>query len=162
MKRLNILFILLLCCAAVRAQNEFLVYTLKGNVTISENKTTAKAKIGKLLDPSAQITVPADGAVTLICNQASLITLKAGKHQLADLAGQCKPSDQSVSSNYLKFVWSQLTTKEGIPEKNRKYFMGNVGAVSRGNVNNIWIDPASTRSITISTTASCAPIRPIR
>jgi hypothetical protein len=37
-------------------------------------------------------------------------------------------------------VWSQLTTKPGSPEKNRKAFMTNVGAVSRG-VNSVWIDP---------------------
>jgi hypothetical protein len=59
---------------------------------------------------------------------------------LSALGDQCKTTDGSVSSNYLKYVWSQLTTKPGTPEKNRKAFMTNVGAVSRG-VNSVWIDP---------------------
>ncbi len=40
----------------------------------------------------------------------------------------------------LKYVWTQLTSKPGTPEKNRKAFMSNSGAVSRS-INNIWIDP---------------------
>lgn len=122
------------------AQNSFLIYTIKGNVQVLENNAQSKARIGMMLDEKAQIVIPPEAAVTLICNQASLITLKTGKFRLADMKEECKPNSQSVSSNYLKYIWSELTSKPGVPEKNRKQFMSNVGAVSRS-VNNIWIDP---------------------
>lgn len=122
------------------AQNSFLIYTVKGNVSVIENNETTKAKIGRLLPESAQIVIAPGGVVSLICNQANLINLNKGKVSLSTLGEQCKLTDQSVTSNYLKYVWSQLTTKPGTPEKNRKQFMTNVGAVSRG-VNSVWIDP---------------------
>jgi hypothetical protein len=124
----------------VSAQNSFLVYSFKGDVVVTENSVQSKAKVGKLLSENAQVIVPAGGVLMLICNQASLITVNKGKSTLADLKDQCGTEKQSVSSNYLRYVWTQLTTKPGTPEKNRKLFMTNVGAVSRG-VNNVWIDP---------------------
>lgn len=122
------------------AQNSFLIYTVKGNVSVVENNVTSKAKIGRLLPESAQVVIAPGGVVSLICNQANLINLNKGKVSLSTLSEQCKTTEGSATSNYLKYVWSQLTTHPGTPEKNRKQFMTNVGAVSRG-VNNVWIDP---------------------
>ena len=141
MKSLIILLAGLVYTITLKSQESFLVYSVKGAVTIIENNKTAKAKIGSLLGPAAQITLPANAAVTFICNQTGLFTLdKAGKHALTDYKDQCTNKSASVSSNYLKYVWTQLTQKPGTPEKNRKQFMNNVGAVSR-NINNVWIDP---------------------
>lgn len=141
MKSLIILLTGLSCSFMLKAQESFLVYSVKGAVTITEKDKTTKAKIGNLLGSGARITVPANAAVTFICNQTGLFTLdKAGNHALADYKGQCENKSASVSSNYLKYVWTQLTQKPGTPEKNRKQFMNNVGAVSR-NINNVWIDP---------------------
>jgi len=140
MKLLISLFLVLAIGSIGQAQNSFLIYTMKGNISVIEDNVTTKAKIGRLLPESAQIVIAPGGVVSLICNQANLINLNKGKVNLSTLGEQCKLTDQSVSSNYLKYVWSQLTTKPGSPEKNRKQFMTNVGAVSRG-VNNVWIDP---------------------
>src|SRR5687768_3838729 len=140
MKFLSLLFLVLAIGSLSHAQNSFLIYTVKGNVSVIEDNVTTKAKIGRLLPESAQIVVAPGGVVSLICNQANLISLNKGKVNLSTLGDQCKTTDGSVSSNYLKYVWSQLTTKPGTPEKNRKAFMTNVGAVSRG-VNSVWIDP---------------------
>jgi hypothetical protein len=122
------------------AQNSFLIYTVKGNVSVIENNVATKAKIGRLLPESAQIVLSPGAVVSLICNQANLINLNKGKVSLSTLSEQCKTTEGSATSNYLKYVWSQLTAHPGSPEKNRKQFMTNVGAVSRG-VNNVWIDP---------------------
>lgn len=140
MKSFKLLLLGLAISCLTYAQNTFLIYTVKGNVSVIENNETTKAKIGRLLPESAQIVIAPGGVVSLICNQANLINLNKGKVSLSTLGEQCKLTDQSVTSNYLKYVWSQLTTKPGTPEKNRKAFMTNVGAVSRG-VNNVWIDP---------------------
>jgi hypothetical protein len=122
------------------AQNSFLIYTVKGNVSIIENNVTTKAKVGRQLSEAAQLVIAPGSLVSLICNQASLINLNKGKVSLSSLSEQCKSTEGSATSSYLKYVWSQLTTHAGTPEKNRKLFMTNVGAVSRG-VNNVWIDP---------------------
>ena len=140
MKFLILLVSVLAIGSLTHAQNSFLIYTIKGNVSVIEDNVTTKAKIGRLLPETAQVVVAPGGVISLICNQANLITVNNGKVSLSTLGEQCKLTDQSVNSNYLKYVWSQLTTKPGSPEKNRKQFMTNVGAVSRG-VNNVWIDP---------------------
>lgn len=125
----------------VQAQESFLIYSIKGNVQVEENTKKVKAKIGDLLGNTTRLTLPANTTVTLICNQASLITInKQGTYPLSGFKDQCNEKSASISSNYLKYVWTQLTQKPGSPEKNRKLFMNNVGAVSR-NVNNVWIDP---------------------
>lgn len=140
MRFVSLLFLTIVFNSLATAQNSFLIYTVKGNVSVIENNATTKAKVGRLLPESAQIVITPGGVVSLICNQANLINLNKGKVSLSTLGEQCKLTDQSVTSNYLKYVWSQLTAKPGSPEKNRKAFMTNVGAVSRG-VNNVWIDP---------------------
>ncbi len=140
MKSHSLLLLALFLGSISFAQNSFLIYTIKGNVSVVENNVTTKAKIGRLLPESAQIVVAPGAVVSLICNQANLISINKGKVALSTLSEQCKTTDGSATSNYLKYVWSQLTAHPGTPEKNRKQFMTNVGAVSRG-VNNVWIDP---------------------
>ena len=140
MRFVSLLLITIMFNSLATAQNSFLIYTVKGNVSVIENNVTTKAKVGRLLPESAQVVIAPGGVVSLICNQANLISLNKGTVSLSTLGEQCKLTDQSVTSNYLKYVWSQLTAKPGSPEKNRKAFMTNVGAVSRG-VNNVWIDP---------------------
>ena len=135
------LFLSLATSSLLYAQETFLVYSVKGNVTVSENNVSGKAKIGNLLSTNAKVNLPQHAVVTFICNQTGLVTIdKAGTHSLSDYKNQCNNKSTSVSSNYLKYVWTQLTQKPGTPEKNRKQFMNNVGAVSR-NINNVWIDP---------------------
>ena len=138
--KLLTLFLGMVFSTLTYAQNSYLIYTVKGNVSVIENNVTTKAKIGRLLPETAQVVIAPGSVISLICNQASLINLNKGKVSLTSLSEQCKSTEGSATSNYLKYVWSQLTTHAGTPEKNRKLFMTNVGAVSRG-VNNVWIDP---------------------
>lgn len=127
--------------SSVHAQDQYLVYSVKGNVLVSDNKATSKALVGRMMADDATVTIPANGGITMICNQLNLITIhKPGSFKLANFKEQCRDATPtSMSGNYIKYVWNQLTQKPGSPEKNRKMFMNNVGAVSRG-INNIWID----------------------
>jgi hypothetical protein len=128
--------------AFAQDNNMFVVYSLKGNVSIVDSKTETKARIGTILDGDETIKVGAGSFATLICNETKSFSLrKAGSYSTSSLKDSCKISGGSVSSNYLKYVWSEMTKSKGTPEKNRKYFMSNVGAVSRGNINNVWVDP---------------------
>lgn len=143
MRKFNFMFLFLgLAFAASAQSNSFMVYSFKGNVSVVENKTESKALVGKILNSSSSVKVPSGGVLTLICNQNAMFTIKkAGSYSLNQFSDSCKVSTSSMSANYAKYVWEQMTSHgEGTPGTNRKMFMNTVGAVSRS-VNNIWIDP---------------------
>lgn len=143
MKKINcFIFLSMLALCATAQDKSFLLYSFKGNVSVIENKTETKAKVGKLLNNATVLKI-ADGAVaTLICNEAVMFTIKkAGSYSLDQFKDSCTVNTSSISANYVKYVWNQMTSHgEGSPGSNRKLFMNTVGAVSRS-VNNIWIDP---------------------
>lgn len=135
---------LLFFAVGINAQtNMFVVYSIKGNVSVVENKIETKAKIGTILDGDETIKVGAGSFATLICNETKAFSLsKAGNYTTASLKDSCKMTGGSVSSNYMKYVWNEMTKPKGTPEKNRKDFMSNVGATKRGgDINNVWVDP---------------------
>lgn len=135
------LFALIVCFAATAQENQFVVYSIKGTVDIVQNNATTKARIGTIVTDGAQIKVAQGSFATLICNETKAFTLnKAGNYATASLKDSCKISSGTLSSNYMKYVWNEMTKPKGTPEKNRKNYMSNVGAVSR-NINNVWIDP---------------------
>ena len=142
MKKLNFLILLSVFGLIAGAQNSsFLLYSFKGNVSVTENNAESKAKVGKTMNSPATIKVGPSSAVTLICNEVAMFTLtKAGTYRLNQFGDSCKVSSNSVSANYVKYVWAQMTKSGGSPGSNRKAYMNNVGAVTRG-INNIWVDP---------------------
>ncbi len=142
MKKIHFLILLLATSLFSAAQeNSYLVYSFKGNVSVVENKVESKAKVGKMLNNGTTLKIGSGAVVTLICNEAAMFTIKkAGSYSLNQFADSCKVTSSSMSANYVKYVWSQLTKSGGSPGSDRKKFMNTVGAVSRS-VNNIWIDP---------------------
>lgn len=142
MKKLSsIILPTLFALSALSQDNMFAVYSIKGNVSIIENKAETKAKVGTLIDGDATIKVTPGSFATLICNETRMFSIgKAGNYTTASLKDSCKGNNSSVSANYMKYIWSELTKSKGSPEKNRKNYMANVGAVSRS-INNVWIDP---------------------
>ncbi|HJS54840.1 MAG TPA: hypothetical protein VJ765_09860 [Chitinophagaceae bacterium] len=141
MKKTILIPALLFTLGAAAQDNMFVVYSIKGAVSVIENKTETKAKIGTILDGDETIRVGTGSFATLICNENRAFSInKAGNYSTASLKDSCKISGGSVSSNYMKYVWDEMTKPKGTPEKNRKNYMANVGAVSRG-INNVWIDP---------------------
>lgn len=141
MKKLQFLILFCSVTVAASAQNNFLLYSFKGNVSVVENNVESKAKVGKTLTGAASVKVGAGGVVTMICNEAAMFTFtKAGTYALSKFGDSCKISSNSVSANYVKYVWASMTKSSGTPGSNRKAFMNTVGAVSRS-INNVWIDP---------------------
>jgi hypothetical protein len=141
MKKFQLFFILFLAAATVNAQSSFLLYSFKGNVAVVENNTESKAKVGKTMTSASSIKVGPASAVTLICNEAAMFTItKAGTYRLTSFGDSCKVNSGSVSANYVKYVWAQMTKPSGSAGSNRKAYMNNVGAVTRS-INNIWVDP---------------------
>lgn len=141
MKKLQFLILLSSLTMVASAQNEFLLYSFKGNVSVVESNVESKAKVGKPLAASATVKVAAGGTVTLICNEAAMFTItKAGSYPLSKFGDSCRISSNSVSANYVKYVWAQMTKPSGSAGSNRKAYMNTVGAVRRS-INNVWIDP---------------------
>jgi hypothetical protein len=141
MKKFHLFLILVLSAVIVNGQNSFLLYSFKGNVSVVESNLESKAKVGKPLANTASIKVGASSAVTLICNESAMFTItKPGTYKLSIFGDSCKVSSSSMTANYVKYVWAQMTKPSGSGGSNRKAYMNTVGAVSRG-VNNIWVDP---------------------
>jgi hypothetical protein len=142
MKKTNFFLLLLLAFNCAQAQeNLFVIYSIKGNVSVIENKTETRAKVGTMMTNNGAVKIGPGSFATLICNETRMFSLsKPGTFSAASLKDSCKGSSGSVSSNYAKYIWTELTKSKGTPEKNRKNYMANVGAVSRG-INNVWIDP---------------------
>jgi hypothetical protein len=141
MKKFHLFFILLAVSCIASAQSSFLVYSFKGTVNTIEGGAETKAKVGKVMNSSGTIKVAAASAVTLICNEAAMFTItKAGTYKLSSFGDSCAVSKSSVSANYVKYVWAQMTKPSGSAGSNRKAYMNNVGAVTRS-INNIWVDP---------------------
>lgn len=142
MKKLLFLILVPAMTLGASAQSQFLLYSYKGNVSVVENNAESKAKVGQQLSNSSTIKIGSGGSATLICNEAAMFTLsKAGSFQLSKFGDSCKVSSSSVSANYVKYVWAQMTKPSGSPGSNRKAYMNTVGAVSRGGINNVWVDP---------------------
>ncbi|TMI98058.1 MAG: hypothetical protein E6H08_00950 [Bacteroidetes bacterium] len=134
--------LLVLSFVAISQDNMFVIYSMKGNISVISNKTETKAKIGGILENDAVIKVPAGSIATLICNEARMFSLnKPGNYPIGSLKDSCVVSKSSVNANYVKYIWSEFTKAHGSPEKNRKNYMANVGAVGRGDINNVWVDP---------------------
>ncbi|MBL0232483.1 MAG: hypothetical protein IPQ08_02320 [Chitinophagaceae bacterium] len=141
MKKIPVLLLLCSLAFAANAQNNFLLYSFKGNVTVVENNVESKAKVGRSLTAASTIKLAAGGMVTLICNEAAMFTVsKAGTYALKAFGDSCKVSSNSITANYVKYVWASMTKTGDAPGSNRKAYMNTVGAVSRS-INNIWIDP---------------------
>src|SRR5689334_9665484 len=140
MKKFSLLILVSVFALVGSAQN-FLLYSFKGNVSVVENNVESKAKVGKTLSNTATVKIPAGSAATLICNEAAMFTIsKAGNYSLRGFGDSCKVSSNSVSSNYVKYVWAQMTKSSGAQGSDRKKHMSNVGAVTR-KLSNVWIDP---------------------
>ena len=142
MKKVFYLFLIFALSITASAQDDmFVLYSMKGNVSVVSNKVESKAKIGTILKDDAIIKVPQGSFATLICNETRMFSLtKSGNYAISNLKDSCKENKSSFSANYVKYMWSEFTKEHGSPEKNRKNFMANVGAVSRGGVNNVWVD----------------------
>ena len=143
MKKIFYLFLIFALSFTASAQDDmFVLYSMKGNVSVISNKVESKAKIGTILKDDAIIKVPQGSFATLICNETRMFSLtKSGNYPVSNLKDSCKESKSSFSANYVKYMWSEFTKEHGTPEKNRKNYMANVGAVGRGDINNVWVDP---------------------
>ena len=140
MKIKSLLFFLLLTTLA-RAQQTFLIYRLTGNVTLNTIKQGSVPRIGQLLKSNDKLWLDKGASLVLICEGYNAFTInKAGNHLMSGYLDSCTKEERSVTSEYFKYIWEELTEPHTTPENNRKKYMQNTGAVVRG-CPGITIDP---------------------
>jgi hypothetical protein len=115
-------------------QNKFLAYSVTGKVYYSlKGKKKSSLRIGKVIPETALVTVETGAKLVLVCEQASApVTLSKGEYRLTSFRSSCDPQTQSATSNYLKYVWWQMTNPKGTTEEEKNRSRNSAGAVSRG------------------------------
>ncbi len=135
MKKPFFIVILLLYLGALstRAQTKFLAYKVNGKATYALKNRQYALKAGKTLPESATVIVPEGASVLMICEQASKpLTLSKGSHRLVNYRNGCDANDQSITANYLKYVWWQMTNPNSTTKDEKARNKSTSGAVSRG------------------------------
>src|SRR5438876_8551338 len=126
-------FMLLFISGLLQAQKTFLTYAVSGSVAYMENSKYYPLKIGKLLTVPKTIAVDKNSKVFLVCdNTSGTIILKHGTYDLKNFSDSCTVTNHSLTAEYLKYVWWQLTHPHLSPEEEYKKIGGTGGSVSRG------------------------------
>ena len=133
----NPLFIMtlfcLLCALEAPAQTKFLAYKVNGKASYVLKNRPYALKAGKTIPETATVIVPQGSSVLMICEQASkAFTLSKGSHKLLNYRNSCDADDQSITANYLKYVWWQMTHPNSSTGDEKARNKSTSGAVSRG------------------------------
>ena len=122
---------LLVCLACLYsifapAQDQFLIYSMKGKVSVVTNNSNNRVRTGTLLTATSQVNVPAGGAVTFICKEGGLFSItRKGSFTLDSLRDSCITKNNILFTNYSKFVWDQLTIPTNEKGRNRRHYFPN-------------------------------------
>jgi hypothetical protein len=98
----------LFCFKSFAQENQFVVYSVKGTVSVVENNVETKAKIGRMLTAASTVKVGPGSFATIICNENRMFTIKKnGNYSTNSFKDSCKGTNTgSLSANYLKYVWN--------------------------------------------------------
>lgn len=101
--------VILTFIATAQQGNELIVYAIKGNATVINNREETPAKIGRVLKQNMSLKVEEGARLTLICRQGKALSVaKAGLIPLSYWKDSCRADYNSITSNYLQYVWSEL------------------------------------------------------
>ncbi|MFZ4059072.1 MAG: hypothetical protein ACOYKE_13090, partial [Ferruginibacter sp.] len=130
-----------LCFLAGNAQQNFLIYQIKGNVKVKVNAQKKALKIGQVLRSTDLLWLDRGAVVAIVCEGYNAFTIKkSGDHLLKNYLDSCNREANSITVSYFKYIWKELTHPHGSPESKRREYMQNTGAVVRG-CPGIIIDP---------------------
>lgn len=125
----------------ISAQDQFLVYSIKGDVSFTTNNTKSIAKTGTILTASSIVNVPDEGAVTFICKSGGMFSITSkGSYSLTGFSDSCNNKNSALFTNYSKFVWDRLTKPANDQGKNRSHYFPNYEVRIRDQHGDIWIN----------------------
>ena len=142
MKKTRLVILFCLLAVSISAQDQFVVYSTKGEVTIVEENKRSIVKTGKVISSNSTIAIPEKAGITLICKEGGLYSLtQPGINSLNRIRDSCQKSNCGVLNNFAKYLWDQATKKIESPDQNRKAYFDNIQARSR-DFFDIWVSPA--------------------
>ena len=108
----NLLFLLSCIAAISQRSNELLVYSVKGTVTVIENKKESPLKIGKILKPASVIKTQQGARITMICEQGQLLNLnKKGSFPVQHWKDSCSMVQSNLTADYFRYIWQEMVGK---------------------------------------------------
>jgi hypothetical protein len=123
--------IFLFFAGRVSAQENLLVYAVKGEVTAVFNNVESPVKIGKVLMPGTTLRLKKDATLTMLCRRGKPLNVEGeGNYSLTLWKDSCKTPKNSLTSNYFSYIWSEFYTYS--PE-HKESLRKNELAVTRGN-----------------------------
>ncbi len=141
MKRIYLILFLSLIAANLVAQEQFVAYSIKGNVTIP-GKSNTIAKSGDIIPITGSVTIGENSGITLVGKDGiTYSTAQTGKHSLLTFSRSFQNKNNGILNKFLKFFWQQaMNRKAGINGKNRKEYFDNYAVVVRTDFSKVWID----------------------
>ena len=133
MCRIFIIVTAVFYCLPSNAQrgDELLVYAVKGKVTSVFKNAETTVKVGKVLSPGMILKTEENATLTMLCAKGKpLFVNRKGNYPVTKWKDSCRTPANSVTSNYFKFIWSQLYAYS--PENKEEMNKRNEMAVSRG------------------------------
>lgn len=134
-----VVLFLLLCTKAVAQQAGYLVYLVKGDVTVKAGKTTPKpVKQNQFIVPSDVVNLSSTAELTLADKDGNTFVLNSpGKYSGAGLVKQ-KKTTNSLTQKYLGLLYNELLAPNHNYNKFHKNNLAGVwGGVNRGDCDNL-------------------------
>jgi hypothetical protein len=141
-KKTQLVILFCLLTALISAQDSFVVYSTKGNVTILEKNKSFNAKPGKTISSNGSVEIHEEAGITLICKEGcSYSFTQPGFHSLNKIKDSCHKTNSSVLNNFFKYIWDQAINQNREPGKYRKAYFDNIRVVIR-DFADIWVSRA--------------------
>lgn len=130
MKRLIAIITLTLISATFCLAQDFLVYTVKGNITITKGNNIEKVVPGMTLKSTDKVNIPAESRLVILNESSkSLHTIKvSGNDILSKLLDNSNNTKQELTDSYLTFIKQKVS---GIDDKKDKNYMQAAGTSYR-------------------------------
>lgn len=126
---LTLLTLLLFTGVSLAQDYAFQVLAAKGDIT-SNGK---KVMVGTKLNKGQVVKMATDGYLGLSAKNGQTLDLrKAGEYKVDALLGKVAKAPSSLASQYLAYVQSEVTQKDGDANGDRHAHQGKTGAVHRG------------------------------
>lgn len=137
-------FVILICfyTTLISAQDQFVVYSTTGEVTMSEKNKKLIITAGQRIPSTNSITIAESSGITLLGKDGSFFsTTQSGTYLLSNFKDSCHKSNSGQLNNFLKFLWDQATIKQvNTPGTNRKKYFDYIFVRTGPENNNIWIN----------------------
>lgn len=130
----NLLLPVLLCwLLPAKAQQGYMVYTKQGKVYVKSGAKKRTVKTGDMLSLHTKVFIEANSSATFICSNYSCFSIKKkGSFLLSSFIDSCVKDKPGFSKAYFSYLWNQFSHPHQSPEKLRREYMQNTGAVVRG------------------------------